>query len=86
MLSQKEIWEIARKQSALDLNCAPEDFLKSEPVLCEGGLGPGAKKYYREPIACNFVSYGRNVVASARVEYPGYCGGVHPQISLLSLL
>ena len=69
MLSQKEIWEIARKQSALDLNCSPEDFLKTEPVLCEGCLGPGAKKYYQEPIACNFVSYGCNVVASSREEY-----------------
>ena len=65
MLSQKEIWEIARRQSALDLNCAPEEFLKTEPVLCRGGLGPGAKKYYQEPVACNFVSYGSNVVASA---------------------
>ena len=69
MLSQKEIWEIARKQSALDLNCSPEDFLKTEPVLCEGCLGPGAKKYYREPIACNFVSYGCNVVVSAKGDY-----------------
>ena len=74
MLSQKEIWEIARKQSALDLNCAPEDFLKSEPVLCGGCLGPGAKKYYREPIACNFVSYGCNVVASAQEAYRDIAG------------
>jgi len=74
MLSQKEIWEIARKQSALDLNCAPEDFLKTEPVLCGGCLGPGAKKYYREPIACNFVSYGCNVVASAQEAYRDIAG------------
>ena len=47
MFTKKEIWQIAREQSARDLNCAPEDFLKSEPVLASGGLGDGAKKYYK---------------------------------------
>ena len=57
------------EQSARDLNCAPEDFLKTEPVLASGGLGDGAKKYYRAPVPINFVSYGSNVVASAVEEY-----------------
>ena len=69
MFSKKEIWQIAREQSARDLNCAPEDFLKSEPVLASGGLGEGAKKYYRAPVSVNFVSYGSNIVASAMEEY-----------------
>lgn len=57
------------EQSARDLNCVPEDFLKSVPVLAPGGLRAGAKKYYKPPIPCNFVSYGGNVVASALPEY-----------------
>ncbi|MBR4429236.1 MAG: GNAT family N-acetyltransferase, partial [Clostridia bacterium] len=69
MFSKKEIWQIAMDQSARDLNCAPEDFLKSEPVLVSGGLGDGAKKYYKAPVPVNFVSYGSNVVASAMAEY-----------------
>lgn len=72
MLNKKEIWRIAMEQSARDLNCAPEDFLKSGPVLASGGgLNAGAKKYYKAPIPCNFVSYGSNVVASALPEYRG---------------
>ena len=67
--SREAVWKTAMAQSALDLNCSPEDFLKSEPVLSPGGLGPRAKKYYKEPIACNFVSYGGNLVASVREEY-----------------
>ena len=69
MFTKKEIWQIAREQSARDLNCAPEDFLKSEPVLASGGLGAEAKKYYKAPIPMNFVSYGSNVVVSALEEY-----------------
>ena len=69
MLTRKQIWRAAMEQSALDLNCAPEDFEKAEPVLAPGGLGPRAKRYYEAPIACNFVSYGGNIVASVLEEY-----------------
>ena len=69
MLNKEEIQRIAMEQSARDLNCVPEDFLKSGPVLTAGGLSAGAKKYYKPPIPCNFVSYGGNVVASALPEY-----------------
>ena len=69
MLNKEEIQRIAMEQSARDLNCVPEDFLKSVPVLAPGGLRDGAKKYYKPPIPCNFVSYGGNVVASALPEY-----------------
>ena len=35
----------------------------------KAGVGPLARKYYKEPIACNFVSYGSNVVASVKDEF-----------------
>ena len=71
MFSKEEIGRIAREQSARDLNCAPEDFLKTAPVLVSGGggLSAQAKRYYKEPLPINFVSYGSNVVASAEEAY-----------------
>ena len=56
------------EQSALDLNCRPEDFMRPEPVIVAGAPGPRAKKYYQSPLSCLLVSYGVNAVASAREE------------------
>lgn len=68
-MTNREILQIAMKQSALDINCNAEDFLCKDPVIVRSGVGPDARKYYKEPIACNLVSYGNNVVASVRDEY-----------------
>ncbi|MDE6406366.1 MAG: GNAT family N-acetyltransferase [Lachnospiraceae bacterium] len=70
-MTNREILQIAMKQSALDINCNAEDFLCGHPVIVRSGVGPEARKYYKEPIACNLVSYGNNVVASVRDEYRG---------------
>lgn len=68
-MTNKEIIQIAMKQSALDINAKAEDFTKSENVFVKSGLGPFARKYYSEPITCNLVSYGNNIVASVVDEY-----------------
>lgn len=68
-MTNQEILEIAMEQSAADLNCKAEDFFKTEPVVVRGGIGPGAKKYYQEPVSANLVSYGNNIVASVKEEY-----------------
>lgn len=70
-MTNKEILLAAMKQSALDINCNAEDFLCDHSVIVRSGVGPAARKYYKEPIACNLVSYGSNVVASVRDEYRG---------------
>ena len=70
-MTNQEILEIAMGQSAADLNCRAEDFLKNEPVVVRGGIGPGAKSYYQEPVSANLVSYGNNIVASVKEEYRG---------------
>ncbi len=57
------------RQSALDTNASAEDFTKAENVFVKSGLGPSARKYYSEPITCNLVSYGNNIVASVVDEY-----------------
>lgn len=52
-MTNKEILRIAMEQSSLDLNCSPDDFLRSDHVVVVSSkLGPSAKKYYREPITC----------------------------------
>jgi len=71
MPAAEDMLKIAMHQSALDLNATDEDFLKNENVIVSAGLGPHAKKYYSEPIACNFVSYGNNIVASVTDEVRG---------------
>lgn len=67
--TNQDILRIAMKQSALDINCKPEDFLATKNIVVKSEVGPLARKYYKEPIACNFVSYGNNIVASVRDEY-----------------
>lgn len=69
MYTNKEILQIAAKQSSMDINCNQSDFFESKNVIAKLELGPQAKKYYKEPIACNFVSYGSNIVASVREQY-----------------
>ena len=69
MLTNREMKEIALRQSAFDCNCEAADFLREENVVCFAGLGPDAKKYYQEPLTCTMVSYGNNIVASVKGEY-----------------
>jgi len=68
-MTNKEILQIAMEQSALDINCEAEDFLKNNHVVVKYEVGPSMKKYYKEPIACIMVSYGNNIVVSVKNEY-----------------
>lgn len=68
-MTNKEILRIAMEQSAMDINCKPSDFLCKENVIVRSEVSSNARKYYKEPIACNLVSYGNNIVASVRDEY-----------------
>lgn len=63
MISE-EILRIAMEQSAEDMNCKMEDFMKTCNVIVPFHLGEKARKYLKEPIVANFVSYGNNVVAA----------------------
>lgn len=68
-MTNKDILRIAMEQSAADINCKASDFLCEHHVVVTSCVGEKARKYYREPIACNLVSYGNNIVASVREEY-----------------
>lgn len=70
-MTNQEILRIAMEQSAIDINCDPEDFTVSTNRVVLSQIGPLARSYYKEPIACNLVSYGNNIVASIKEEYRG---------------
>ena len=67
-MTNHEIIEIAMRQSAEDIGCRAEDFKADKNIVLDFKLGKNARKYYKEPITCNFVSYGNNVVAASISE------------------
>lgn len=62
--TQQKILNIAMEQSAIDLCCQPEDFLKNENVIVTSAVSENCRKYLKLPFFCNLVSYGNNLVAS----------------------
>ena len=67
-MDNKYILDTAMKQSAEDLGCDAADFMCGENVIKPFRLGPKARVYLREPITCNMVSYGSNIVAGVTDE------------------
>ncbi len=63
-MTNQEILNIAMRQSAEDLSCAPADFLKRENVVVFSKENEKARKYLSLPFSCQLVSYGNNIVAS----------------------
>ena len=74
-MNNQEILEIALLQSALDLNCRPEDLQAKEHKVVASVSRPGARIYLDLPFGCNLVSYGSNVTASVRPGLEGIVGG-----------
>lgn len=67
-MDNQDMMRIAMGQSAEDIGCRAEDFLAHDNVTVPFRLGVNARKYYKEPITCNFVSYGNNIVAACSEE------------------
>lgn len=63
-----EMMEIAMRQSAEDMGCHVEDFKADKNVVVPINLGKKARKYLKEPITCNLVSYGNNIMAASIPE------------------
>ena len=59
-MTNLKMLEIAMRQSAEDIGCCADDFRLSENIIVPFELGKNARKYLKEPITCNFVSYGNN--------------------------
>lgn len=69
MFHNADILAIAMQQSAIDINCKPDDFCKTDHVIITATPNKNARVYYTEPITCNLVSYGNNIVASVKEDY-----------------
>lgn len=67
-MTNSEILQIALRQSAVDCNCSPEDFLSGNPKVTISRPHPKARKYLPLPFACDLVSYGNNVVVQCSEE------------------
>lgn len=63
-MTNEEIWQIALKQSAIDMNCEAKDFLLNENKVVLSKANPLARAYLPLPFECDFVSYGNNIVAT----------------------
>ena len=63
-MTNREILNIAMRQSAEDISCTAEDFLKKENVIVFSRSSENARKYLTLPFSCQLVSYGNNIVAS----------------------
>ena len=94
-MTNKEIMEIALRQSAYDCNCNAVDFLSERNVVTISKANTQARKYLPLPLECDLVSYGNNIVAqvsertkSAVTEYiekyPVYCCFETPNINALN--
>ena len=71
-MTNQEILEIALRQSAIDMGCAPTDFLCGENKVVESRPHPQARKYLNLPFFCDMVSYGTNIVASVDPRIAGF--------------
>ena len=67
-MTDKEILDIARMQSAWDLSCSLEDFSADQPVVVVSKKDARKKKFMAEVNALEFHTYGTNVVASVSEE------------------
>lgn len=67
-MTNEQILKTALIQSAIDSNCRPEDFLKTEPVTVISEPTEGARRYLKLPFFLDLTSYGSNIVASCSPE------------------
>ncbi len=67
-MDQQQLFNIALAQSAIDLNCTPEDLVSGKKIVVQSAPHPKARAYLKLPFACNLVSYGSGVVASVSPE------------------
>ena len=69
MMTNRQLLDTALRQSAIDMCCAPEDFLRETPVTVRAQKSDGARKYLPQPAEFSMVSYGHNIVAATAEAY-----------------
>ena len=82
-MTNREIFDIALNQSAVELHCAPSDLLAGKNKIVYSRRDDRARAYLTLPFDCNLVTYGRGVVASTRPQYADaveeYIGRYRPE-------
>ena len=68
MITNQEILKTAMAQSAEDIGCRADDFLKNENVSVPYRPGKNVKSFMQAPITCQLISYGNNIVAGSTDE------------------
>ena len=68
-MTNEQILRIALEQSAIDANCRPEDFTRTDNVIVPSVPDPRARRYLKLPHVCNLISYGSNIVATINERY-----------------
>ena len=64
-MTNREMLAIAMRQSAEDMGCCEADFTADRNIVVPLQLGKNARKYLKQPITCNLVSYGNTIVAAS---------------------
>lgn len=64
-MTNREMFAIAMRQSAEDMGCCEADFTADRNIVVPLQLGKNARKYLKQPITCNLVSYGNTIVAAS---------------------
>jgi ribosomal protein S18 acetylase RimI-like enzyme len=67
-MRNKDIFKIAKQQSAIDSNCSMDDFMGTDNKVVLSEKSPNARKYLKLPFHCDLTSYGNNIVASVSEE------------------
>lgn len=67
-MTNKDILEIAMKQSAIDSSCDIKDFKSDKNKVVISKLNANSRKYLELPFLCDLTSYGENIVASVSEE------------------
>ncbi len=67
-MTQKEVFDIALRQSAWDCSCIPQDFFSEKNVVVVSKKDDRARRYLELPHICDLVYYGKSVVACVRED------------------
>jgi ribosomal protein S18 acetylase RimI-like enzyme len=68
IMTNKEQFEIARRQSAFESNCSADDFIADTNKVVISEDNENKRKYLELPFLCDLTSYGNCIVASVSNE------------------
>lgn len=67
-MTQQRMLELVRQQLAIDMNCAPADFLRGGFTFCEAEDRPGRRPFPRDAMHFDMLTMGEGVVVTASAD------------------